>query len=315
MVLVGTEALQSFFSAPVGIASGEKSCFSGLVMPRSVPQTKVRSTGPPAFPARATASRARRFFTKHESRDTNHGFFCFPVHDCSPLFTIVRHCSAKKMFCAIVLAPPGRCFPARCRAAWGGYGAAWAAAVPRTGNKAAKVFRNTKHETRDTGFFRHASRLFSKHGLYGRSIRRGCARDAQPETAARTTAPAAWPAFLTTRRGEVRERAVRTRGSRAEEKGASRLARAGVLEQYVEHGKQAQRSPGARIACFDRRVAGKAGYSLLACALWSGCGAGGAAVVERHRAAWSGILPLNQCPPAPSAVHGRPHGERQRNPC
>ena len=39
--------------------------------------------------------------------------------------------------------------------------------------------------------------------------------------------------------------------SRAEEKGASRLARAGVLEQYVEHGKQAQRS---RIACFDRRV-------------------------------------------------------------
>ena len=30
--------------------------------------------------------------------------------------------------------PPGRCFPARCGAAWGGYGAAWAAAVPRTGN-------------------------------------------------------------------------------------------------------------------------------------------------------------------------------------
>ena len=42
--------------------------------------------------------------------------------------------------------------------------------------------------------------------------------------------------------------------SRAEEKGASRLARAGVLEQYVEHGKQAQRSPGARIVCFERRV-------------------------------------------------------------
>ena len=89
------------------------------------------------------------------------------------------------------------------------------------------------HETRNTntGFFRHASRLFPKHGLYGRSIRRGCARDAQPETAARTTAPAA--------------------------------------------------------------------RSLLACALWSGCGAGGAAVVvrvERLGAAWSGILPLNRCP-------------------
>ena len=29
--------------------------------------------------------------------------------------------------------------------------------------------------------------------------------------------------------------------SRAEEKGVSRLARAGVLEQYIEQGKQAQR--------------------------------------------------------------------------
>ena len=48
--------------------------------------------------------------------------------------------------------------------------------------------------------------------------------------------------------------------SRAEEKGASRLARAGVLEQYVEHGKQAQRSPGGRIACFDRWVVRNADY-------------------------------------------------------
>ena len=72
--------------------------------------------------------------------------------------------------------------------------------------------------------------------------------------------------------------------SRAEEKGASRLARAGVLEQYVEHGKQAQRSHGARIACFDRRVVRHAGQcprsaprSLLACALWRGMGGYGAA--------------------------------------
>ena len=50
-------------------------------------------------------------------------------------------------------APPGHCFPARCGAVWGGYGAAWAAAVPRTGNTAFRVF--TKHETRDT-----------KHGFY-----------------------------------------------------------------------------------------------------------------------------------------------------
>ena len=47
--------------------------------------------------------------------------------------------------------------------------------------------------------------------------------------------------------------------SRAEEKGARRLARAGVLEQYVEHGKQAQRSTGGRMACFDRRVVRNAG--------------------------------------------------------
>ena len=91
------------------------------------------------------------------------------------------------------LSPPGRCFPARCGAAWGGYGAAWAAAVPRTGNTACMVFTNHGflafsvhrpsdissganqastngfHETRDT---RHESRLIcfsrdTKHGSYG----------------------------------------------------------------------------------------------------------------------------------------------------
>ena len=52
--------------------------------------------------------------------------------------------------------PPGRCFPARCGAAWGGYGAAWAAwgapsrcpGTVRAGNSAFRVF--TKQETRDT---------------------------------------------------------------------------------------------------------------------------------------------------------------------
>ena len=63
------------------------------------------------------------------------------------LFAIVQQ---KKLFCAIVLAPPGRCFPARCGAAWGGYGAAWVAAVPRAGNTACGVF--TSHETRNMGF-------------------------------------------------------------------------------------------------------------------------------------------------------------------
>ena len=46
--------------------------------------------------------------------------------------------------------PPGRCFPERCGAAWGGYGAAWAAAVPRAGNTACWVF--TSHGTRNMVF-------------------------------------------------------------------------------------------------------------------------------------------------------------------
>ena len=43
----------------------------------------------------------------------------------------------------------------------------------------AAAARATPHETRDTN-----------HGLYGRSLRRGCARVAPPKTAARTAAPA-----------------------------------------------------------------------------------------------------------------------------
>ena len=41
--------------------------------------------------------------------------------------------------------------------------------------------------------------------------------------------------------------------------GARRSARGGVLEQYVEHGEQAQRSNGELIACFDRQVVRNAG--------------------------------------------------------
>ena len=44
-------------------------------------------------------------------------------------------------------------------------------------------------------------------------------------------------------------------------RGASRLARAGVLEPYIEHGKQAQRSPGGHTACFGRRVVRNAGLA------------------------------------------------------
>ncbi len=58
--------------------------------------------------------------------------------------------------------PPGRCFPGRCGAAWGGYGAAWGAPshcsrTILTSNMTIRVF--TKHETRHTnhGFFSHAA--------------------------------------------------------------------------------------------------------------------------------------------------------------
>ena len=42
-------------------------------------------------------------------------------------------------------------------------------------------------------------------------------------------------------------------------RGVRRLARAGVVEQYVEQSEQAQRSNGGPIARFDRHLARKAG--------------------------------------------------------
>ena len=120
---------------------------------------------------------------------------CFSVHDCSPLFTIVRHCSAKNITPEPVsplrphrqrglygfhetrntrhetrnVSPFGspweqkrhitknlrpatvslRPFAWPC-AAWRGYGAAWAAVVPRTGNTACWIF--TSHEARNMVF-------------------------------------------------------------------------------------------------------------------------------------------------------------------
>ncbi|MDE0436024.1 MAG: hypothetical protein OXH92_18645 [Bryobacterales bacterium] len=86
-------------------------------------------------------------FTNHKTRVTIHGIYRRPDH-CPRrqaaffLFAIVQK---KILSCASVLGPAGHCFPARCGAAWGGYGAAWAAATPRTGNTAFKVF--TRHES------------------------------------------------------------------------------------------------------------------------------------------------------------------------
>ena len=79
------------------------------------------------------------------------------------------------------LLPPDRRFPARCGAAWGGYGAACAAAVPRAGNTACWVFTsresrnmvfplpsgNSKESNPNPGqrvFTKHESRV-TKHGF------------------------------------------------------------------------------------------------------------------------------------------------------
>ena len=73
--------------------------------------------------------------------------------------------------------------------------------------------------------------------LPGRPGRGGCGLPGAPKRP--------WPAYLTTWRGEVRERVVRTR---REPLGARRCTC-----KYIEHGKQAQRSHGGLIACFDRQ--------------------------------------------------------------
>ena len=121
--------------------------------------TPLLGTKPPSAPVgdksggnrRAARAAAFQVFTKPETRDPRHGYRLARgasqrefrgFHETR----ITRHESR-------TLPPPGRCFPARCGAAWGGYGAAWAAAVPRSGNTACWVFTN--HETRLLRFSSH----------------------------------------------------------------------------------------------------------------------------------------------------------------
>ena len=106
-VPVGTEALQSFFSAPAGIASGEKSGLSciGIHHPwrerkqdsqarrRSlVEQPQATTNSFSRITKHETRITAFMLFTNHETRNTNHGLCALfiIVHDCSPLFAIVQ---------------------------------------------------------------------------------------------------------------------------------------------------------------------------------------------------------------------------------
>ena len=140
-------------------------------------------------------------FTKHETRNTNHSF---PTHDFPPFPTISHHFprfpgisrppptpplrrSSVHAPSAFLGQPPGlprrpvTAFLCAVGQLWSGYGAAWAAAVPRTGNTAFPVHRpsdissganqasqpwfsrNTRHETRPLCFSRitnHATWFF-----------------------------------------------------------------------------------------------------------------------------------------------------------
>ena len=62
-----------------------------------------------------------------------------------------------------------------------------------------------------------------------------------------------WGSPLFSPRGEAKS----VRGTSVQ--GARRSARGGVLEQYIEHGEQAQRSNGGPLACFGRQVVKNAG--------------------------------------------------------
>ena len=111
--------------------------------------------------------------------------------------------------------------------------------VPSGPARIPRFSRNTNHETRITAFFEECFGLRCQASACG------------PVLDQRYNLNLASLHFSP--RGEAK--CLRGPSGR----GASRLARAGVLEQYVEHGKQAQRSPGARIACFDCRVVRNAG--------------------------------------------------------
>ena len=197
-----------------------------------------------------------------------HHLALFKDHSCPLLPTIARHCPrlpAKKMLQARVASQYGRRSrgPGRVpRAAPRQPGCTVeqtnhepGSFLPRGASR--REFRGL-HESRVT---KHESRLFAV-GAPGRRHRKPPSGPLRPPASHCFPVHRCSPLFAIVQmkilfgadlhvspRGEAKwVRGPSGQGaSRAEEKGASRLARAGVLEQYVEHGKQAQRSPGARI--------------------------------------------------------------------
>ena len=105
---------------------------------------------------KAAQAVAFQVFTNHETRDTALAWRAAQAGANIRGFHETRDTRHESR----LLSPPGRCFPARCGAIWGGYGAAWAAwgapsrcpRTVRTGNRAFRFSRNTRHETRITAF-------------------------------------------------------------------------------------------------------------------------------------------------------------------
>ncbi len=213
-----------------------------------------------------------------------HHLALFKDHSCLLLPTIARHCPllpAKKMSQALVASQYGR-------------GSRGPGRVPRAApRQPGCTAEQTNHEPRP--FLPRGASRREFRGLHeSRLFLRACARAAQPKPPSgplRLPASHCFPVhrcsplftivhdcsplftivhpkilFGASLHVSPRGEAKWVRGpsglgaSRAEEKGASRLTRAGMLEQYVEHGKQAQRSHGGRIVCFDRRVVRNAGW-------------------------------------------------------
>ena len=159
-------------------------------------------------------------FTKHETRDTNHGLYAFPES---------RH-----------LSPHGRCFPARCGATaaplWRGYGAA----VARVG----RLWR-----WRGMGGDGAAWAAVERHGrqwsgMGGILPPRQCPRSRQPFSVGLTTGLHVSP------RGEVKY----VRGPSDISSGANQAPSHGFHESRIT-----RHESRPFFACFDRRVLRHAG--------------------------------------------------------
>ena len=183
-------------------------------------------------------------FTNHESRNTNHGFFspwvrqggatgnrrpdhCARRQVTVSRFTVVHHCS--RLF-AIVQQKILLC---------------------------ASVIAPPGHcfpARRGAAIARHA------RGEWG--VRQCPCPVSRSRSALRRASPAG-QLPRTQNKPMLRKGNVPACMSRQVVRRTACLLQTGVLEQYVEHGKQALRSPGARIACFDRRVVRNAGWVAL----------------------------------------------------